>query len=251
MCNLSFKHLLVAGLLSASVISCRTAELAVNQNLKDDTEAYSVKGRQGFQIGQTLSFGDFKTSKVDRDWTFSHSIPFIVRFQGAKEKLGFTQFANHTGNSADVAVVSKFKETEYEPIKDYFSVALKHKNYFAGGIRLNQSNDTWDFIVHQVDGSNRSLNGNGTVGYVRNSSLKIDIAGIRELEGSSSFITQNNVYGYEFLLHGKVVGTVSTIDNGKVWLRKELSEDVKLVLASVSSGLLLRNSVEEKALSMK
>lgn len=65
------------------------------------------------------------------------------------------------------------------------------------------------------------------------------------------FITQNDVYGYEFQLNGKVIGTVSTINNGKVWLKKDLPDDLKLVLASVSSGLMLRNNVEENALSLK
>jgi hypothetical protein len=233
-----------------SVFSCRTAELAVNNDLKNDTETYLVKGKQGFQVGQVLSFGDFTTGKVKRGWTFSYSIPFIVNFQGAKEKLCFQQFATN-GNAADVALVSRFKETELKPVRDYFSVSLKYKNYMAGGVKLENSDDPWDFVIHNVDGASRSLKHNSTVGFVRNRHTKIDIAGIRELEGSPSFVTQAQVYGYEFQLSGKVIGAVSTINGGKVWFKKNLDEDLKLVLASVSSGLMLRNSVEENTLSMK
>ena len=248
--NFSLKTILFGTVVSASIFSCRTAELAVDNDLKNDTEMYSVKGRQGFQVGQTISFGDFNTSKVKRGWTFGYSIPFIVNFSGAKEKLSFRQFGEN-GNSADVAIISKFRETDIEPIKDYFSVSLSYKNYFAGGINLNSNNENWDFIVHNVDGASRSLKSNSTIGFVRNNQTQIDIVGLRELEGSPSIITQNDVYGYEFQLNGKVIGAVSTINNGKVWFKKDLNEDIKLVLASVSSGLMLRNDVEENALSMK
>ena len=245
----SFKTILFSTVVSSFIFSCRTAETAVNNDLKSDTEIYSVKGRQGSQIGQVISFGDFKTSKVKRGWTFGYSIPFVVRFQGAKEKLSFSQFGTN-GNAAEVALVSRFKETDIEPIKDYFSVSLKYKNYFAGGIKLQNETDSWDFIVHNVDGASRSLKQNPTIGFIRNRSMHIDILGIRELEGSPSFMTQNDVYGYEFQLNGKVIGAVSTINNGKVWFKKDLTEDLKLVLASISSGLMLRNSVEENALSL-
>ena len=222
----------------------------MNHELKDDTEIYTVKGRQGLQIGQVISFGDFKTSKVKRGWTVGYSIPFIVRFQGAKEKLSFSQFGTN-GNTAEVALVSRFKETDIEPVKDYFSVSLQYKNYFAGGIKLRNNIDPWDFIVHHPDGASRSLKENSTIGFARNRTTQIDITGIRDLEGSSSFITQNNVYGYEFRLDGKIIGAVSTINNGKVWFKKDISDDLKLVLASISSGLMLRNNVEENSLSLK
>ncbi|TDE18671.1 hypothetical protein [Dyadobacter psychrotolerans] len=248
--NLSFAGKTVLFGLFISVFSCRTAELAVNNDLKNETETYAVKGRQGFQVGQVLSFGDFKTSKVKRGWTSGYSIPFIVNFQGAKEKLSFQQFSAN-GSSAEVALVSRFNETEYEPIKNYFSVSLKYRNYFAGSVKPAGDNAVWDFIVHNVDGNSRSLKNNSTVGFVRNNNIKIDISGIRELEGSPSLVTLGNVYGYEFVLNGKVIGAVSTVNNGKVWFKKDLDVDLKLVLASISSGLMLRNSVEENALSMQ
>lgn len=233
----------------ASVVACRTAEFAVDKDLKNDTEVFSVKGRQGFQIGQVISFGDFKTSKVKRGWTFGYSIPFIVKFNGAKEKLSFQQFGAN-GRAADVVLVSRFKETEYAPLNDYFSISLNYKNYFAGSVKLNEQEHAWDFIVHHVDGTSRSLGKNNTIGFLQNAATKIDITGVRELEGSSSFITQNDVYGYEFHLNGKIIGSVSVLNNGKVWLKKGLSDDLRLVLASVSSGLMLRSNVEDNALSM-
>jgi hypothetical protein len=236
--------------LSSLLFSCRTAEVAVHNDLKNDTEIYSVKGRQGSQIGQVISFGDFKTSKVKRGWTFGYSVPFIVKFNGVREKTSFQQFGVN-GASAEVALVSRFKETEFQPLEDFFSISLQYKNYFAGSVKLSNDDKTWDFVVHNVDGPSRSIHRNGTVGFIRSGNFQVNISGIRELERSPGFLTQNDVYGYEFQVDGKVIGAVSTINNGKVWFRKNISEDLRLVLASVSSGLMLRNNVEEEALSLK
>jgi hypothetical protein len=237
------------GCIALHLSSCRTAELAVDKDFNQNTEAFLVKGRQGSQIGQVISFGDYKSSKVKRGWTFGYSLPFIVRFEGASEKLSF-DISDHAGKTANVALVSRFKATELQPIQDYFSIALRYKNYFAGTIAMRDSGETWDFIVHQVDGASRSLKNNFTQGFARNGTTKIEITGIRELEGASPIFTQNDVYGYEFRLAGKLIGAVSVINNGKVWLKKDLDSGHKLILASLSSGLMLRNKVEDSVARM-
>ena len=238
------KRIFIATLLFSSVLACKTAEPVVNKDLADETEIYPVKGRQGSYIGQTLSFGGFKTNKVKRGWTFGYSIPFIAKFNGSSEKLSFTQ-SDVNGRAADVALVSKFSETELSHLAAYFSLSLQYKNYFAGMAQMSEPGERWDFVVHNVDGTERSLKKNSTVGFIRNGQINVEIFGIRELKGSPALLTQNDVYGYEFRLNGKIIGAVSTINNGKVWLKKDLNEQLKLVLASVSTGLMLRNSVEE------
>ena len=231
----------------ALTTACRTAEIPVTDTLTSEATSYPVKGRQGFKIGQVLSFGDYRTSVVQRGWTKSYAIPFVVQFSGAREKLSFQQYGPG-GRMANVALVSRFRETEFAPLKEYFSLSVKNKNYFAGGIELNDSKESWEFIVHNVDGGGNTLK-NTTLGYVRSKvdQLQIDIVGIRELEGTSRLMTMMDVYGYEFKLDGKTIGAVSTINNGKVWLKNTLHPELKLVLASVSSGLMLRNSVREEA----
>ncbi|GAB2802044.1 hypothetical protein GCM10027275_55380 [Rhabdobacter roseus] len=242
---------LLLALLAAAFTACRTAELAVSDEIKTGATAYAVKGRQGFQVGQVLSFGEYKTSQVKRGWTFSYSIPFAARFSGAREKLSFQQLGPG-GRSAEVAFVSRFKETELSPLKDYFSLSAYYQNAFAGGIELNGTNEGWEFIVQNVDGGGNSLK-NNTLGFVRSSTdrTRIDIIGLRELEGSPKLMTMTNVYGYEFRLDGQTIGAVSTVNNGKVWIKDNLHPELKLVLASVASGLILRTNVEEEALAAR
>jgi hypothetical protein len=231
--------------LSVSFTACRTAEIPVREELKNNATPLAVKGRQGFQIGQVLSFGEYHTSKVDRGWTRSYSIPFVAHFSGAREKLSFQQFGPNT-STAHVAFVSRFRETELSPLRDYFSLSVKNRNSFAGGIELSGSGESWEFVVHQADGWGNTLK-NNTRGFIRSKAdhLQIDIVGIRELEGTSKLMTQMDVYGYEFQLDGKVIGAVSTVNSGKVWIRDNIHPELKLVLASVSSGLILRYNMKE------
>gem|GEM_PF-411154 len=246
--NSSGVLMLLLGLVACLlIVGCRTAQLAVNDDLKSVATEYAVKGRQGFQIGQVLTFGDYKTSKVNRGWTKSYSLPFVVNFSGAKEKMAFDMFAPD-GHTASVAFVSKFRAADISPFGDYFSINIMNDNVFGGGIQLNDSRESWEFVVNNVDGWSNSLK-NNTLGFVRSKvdHLQIDIIGIRELEGASKMMTIMNVYGYEFQMDGKVIGTVSTINNGKVWIKDNLHPDLKLVLASVSSGLMLRYNMMEAA----
>ncbi len=237
------KKALLLIFLIAAFAACRTAEIPVTDDLKSGTTMFAVKGRQGFQIGQVLSFGEYQTSKINRGWTKGYSIPFVVHFKGASEKLSYEQFGPN-GRSAKIALAGRFRETELSPLRDYFAISVKNKNVFTGGIELNGSKESWEFIIQNVDGWDNSLK-NNTMGLIRSKAdyLQIDIIGIRELGGVSKMMTMMDVSGYEFWLDGKVIGAVSTLNNGKVWMKDNIHPELKLVLASVSSGLMLRNNV--------
>lgn len=240
------KYAMLLTYIAVSFTACRTAEIPVTDDLKSGVTMYYVKGRQGFQVGQVLSFGEYQTSKINRGWTRSYSIPFVAQFSGASEKLSYEQFGP-AGRSANVALVSRFRESELSHLRDYFAISVKNKNTFAGGIELNNSKEGWEFIIHNVDGWGSSLK-NNTIGFVRSREdhLQIDIVGIRELEGASKMMTMvEEVYGFEFRLNGKVIGAVSTVNNGKVWIKDNIHPELKLILASLSSGLMLRNNMVE------
>ncbi|WP_025763662.1 hypothetical protein [Dyadobacter tibetensis] len=225
--------------------ACRTAELHVGEDLKAGTTVLTVKGRQGFQIGQVLRFGEYSTSKVERGWTNSFRIPFIVSFSGAKEKLSFQQFGPGK-QFARVAMVSKIRSTEVDLFREYFTISGPVRNIFAGGIELSNTKENWEFWLEAADGAALG-EGNKTLGYLRSTEdhLQISVEGIRQLEGRSAKFPTSQVYGYAFRMDGKLIGAVSIIDAGKVWTRDNIHPEIKLVLASVYSGLLLRNNLQE------
>lgn len=228
--------------LMATVVACKTAQISINTALV--AEPMPVKGRNGFLIGQVIRYGGYTTDKVRRGWTGSYNVPFIVRFQGAKEKLSFTQYSDK-GTRAEVSCISKFKSIELPLVRDFFSIPLDMDNFFAGNISFIEGEASWDFILYNPNGD--FLRNQKSAGYARNGSDHIDIQPVRELKGQPRWMDKLAIYGFEFLHNGKVVATVSTMDRGTVWIDSSLSEEFKTVVAAVATGLLLRTDVEEVA----
>ena len=219
---------------------CKTPQMYVAPTLKNASEPLSVTGRQGFQTGRRLSFGEYSTSNVKQGWVKGYDIPFFVRFQGMKEKLYFQQFGRE-GELAEVYSIGKFNSTELPFIRDYFNIILKEKNYFSGTIILNGGQDVWEFLLYNPDGEPLK---SAKAGFVQSNHEVIEVKGVTQLESGNNF--SSKFLGYEFIHHGKSIGAVEIVNNGKVWFKNDLSDDWKLVLASLSSGLLLRTSLEER-----
>lgn len=238
--TVAMKLSIITALLAlTSFIACKTAEIPLDPALK--AEAMPVKGRNGWQIGQVIAYGDYTTDKVRRGWTKGYDIPFIVRFQSAKEKLSFTQFGPDK-TQAEVACISKFKSTEIQLVNDFFGIPLKYENFFAGNIALDRGRSNWDFIIHNPNGD--FMREEASAGFAQNGSKRIEIQAIRGLEGQPNWMKELTVYGHEFRLDGKVVGAVSTMNKGKVWIEQSLDAEMKTVIAAIATGLLLRTDVE-------
>lgn len=231
---------IISALVLIVLTGCKTAQMAVAPALKNDSEPLSVKGRQGFQIGRQLSFGEYATGKVKQGWVKGYDIPFLVRFQGMKERLSFHQF-NEAGQLAEVYAVGKFRSTELPFLRDYFNIILKEKNHFAGTVILKAGQDVWEFLLYNPDGEFLK---DAKAGFVRNNQEVIEVKGVTQLENGVNL--SSKFWGYEFIHLGKTIGAVETINNGKVWFKNDLPEDLKLVLASLSSSLLLRTNMEER-----
>lgn len=230
---------LIALLAITSLFACKTAEIAIDPSLS--AEAMPVKGRNGLQIGQVIRYGEYTTDKVRRGWTKGYDVPFIVRFRGAKEKLSFTQFG--PGNArAEVAFVSNFKSTEIQLVRDFFGIPVDCQNFFAGNIAFDEGRSNWDFLLHNPNGD--FLREKASAGFVQNGAKRIEVQAIRGLEGQPDWMKELTVFGHEFRLDGKIIGAVSTMNKGKVWIDTGLDAETRTVIAAVATGLLLRTDVE-------
>ncbi|AEI49904.1 hypothetical protein [Runella slithyformis] len=237
--NSSFKKQGAFFLLACTLFAgCKTAQIPFNPEL--NATAMPVKGRQGIQIGQVIRYGTFSTDKVKRGWTFSYNVPFILRFQGANEKLSFTQFGPN-GQSVRVSCLSRFKSTDLKVLQEYFGIPLTYKNYFAGTI-VTQQEDTWDFILHNPNGD--FLQPRESAGYARNFAKTIEIKAVRGLQNQPEWMKKMGIYGHEFIVSGKPVGAVSTINNGTVWIDESVDAETSTVIAALATGILLRTEVE-------
>ena len=223
-------------------LSCVPPAITVDPTLQ--AEAMPVKGRNGLQIGQVISYGNYRTSKVRRGWTKGYDYPFRVHFKGAKEKLHFTQFGP-ASQKAEVDCISKFKSVELRLLDDYFHIPLKVENFFAGNISFGENRPVWDFILYNPNGDFQQ--GKASAGYAQNSCERIEIQAVRGLKGQPQWMKDLAVYGHEFSFGNKVVAAVSTVNKGTVWIDDSLDAELKTVIAGIATGLLLRNDVEQAA----
>jgi len=238
------KKFVILGLMILLSVACTTPDISISEGLKANAKAMEVKGRQGWQFNQVIKFGDYSTSKVKRGWTSKYDVAFYFRFQGAKEKLSFTQFTPD-GNQAEILAVSKFHNEEVELIKGWLSAPIASENTFAGSIIPTDNKDkAWDFILYNPEASFKK--NNSECGVIKDKiGNAIVIKAIKKLEGQKNWIQIDN-YGFEFAYMGEPIAAVSTMNKGKVWIKNDLAPDLKLVVSSVSTSILLRNSLVDK-----
>lgn len=225
--------ILVASLL---LTACKDYQIALQPDLRENAQLMTVKGRQGNMINQKVSFGEFYTDRVKRGWTVRYNIPFVVRFEGAQEKLSFTQF-DAAGNKAVVSAIGKFRSAELNWLGSFFNIPLQFKNYFAGSIYLPHTERAYDFIVYNPESNFILL---PTKGHLQSGDLRIDISGVTKLQDQKVWNIDN--LGFEYFKGSQAVGASQIFNNGKVWLRNGLEADERLVLAALSTALMIRNN---------
>jgi hypothetical protein len=237
------KKLIVISLfLSIIFFSCKTPNIVVSNDLKENTLILDAKGRQGWQFNQVIKFGEYYTSKVKRGWTKSSELRFVATFQKAEQKLSFIQFTPNN-MQADVLAISKFNNTEIELLRNFLSCSIDYANVFSGVIiPLSTENAEWEFVIHtpqsvypyeEICGMAKNKKGNELI-----------IKGIRKIEGQARWLEMDNV-GFEYILDNNVIGAVSVLNNGKVWIKDSISSELKLVVASLSSALMVRHNMED------
>ncbi len=206
------------------LFACTIPRIKVSKFLLTDTSVFKAKGKQGWQINQVITFGGYYTSKVKRGGTTTTSR------KKAKQKLSFQQYTPDN-KSSKVNTISKYH------------------TYEGTIIPINNPENIWKFIINNPE---LSLSKDVDCGMIENeNSNKILIRLVREFEGHKlpgyfkSFNLEKYYYGYEFIQNEMVIGTVSTISNGRVWIKNHLTPDQKLVLSSVFTALLLRHSIKE------
>lgn len=222
--------------------SCKTPNIAVSEDLKSNTTIMDAKGRHGWQYNQVIRFGDYSTSKIKRGWTKSYNIEFVARFQGAEQKLSFLQ-RTPDALEAEVLAVGKFKSNEIDLLRGFLAYSFEYENYYAGSIIMaHNKNHIWDFVIHNPEGSSPKY---AECGIAKDQfGNEITIRGVKKIEGQRNWAQFEN-YGFEFSYNGQPIGAVSTLNKGRVWLKNDIHPDLKLVVSSLATSLLVRHSLEE------
>lgn len=227
-------------LLLLAIVALFTTTLATAQaEFPENDVTYTAKGRNGWMINQTLSFGPYQSGKVKRSWTSAPSFEFVVRLAKAKQKFRF-ELADDQGNTSEVYMSGELKRKELPLFDGSMSLMLPDKDIFVGTIFVNGADQPWEFFL---ENPNKETVLEKINGRMSNGQETIQIEESRYISGGKKPHIGGQALAFKFVQNGKVLGVVEVINNGKVILDDSLSAEQKFVLANAASAILLRQNL--------
>lgn len=256
--------------------SCTAAKLDVPKQFSSAATQMHVKGINGWQVGQKLSFGNYKTSTIKRGWDFTASLQY-TKFRIKPEEALLKVFDIHTdkgtnlqrsrfqyvledGNgAAEIYATEKFKENQlvYKSNNPWIGNASKTQRYeyaFTAAIvpLIKENEAPWSLVlINRYDAASdtaRKLFDRPYVeeeGYATNGKESIAIRPLRIENVTTAKGKQTKVFGgkmlsgYELRWDNGVVAIIDILDNN-IWLYNDLEPADKLILSSIASAILLK-----------
>ena len=227
------------------IISCSTTDIAVSENLRQNSVVMEVKGNAGILINQKISFGEFYTSPIKRGWTNRTELIVLgIKYEKAKQPIEFTQFGLN-GSSADIVGSSKYDNNMFKLFKGLENYANNFWNGYFGIIIPKDGSPVWEVLVEN-DNSNTSIKSKTDNGIAMDEQENsIEIKGTKQLSENKFFTYDSKTFGYELWRNGESIGAVSVLGNGKVWIKNSLSPQDKLIVASLCSILISKQNISQ------
>lgn len=256
--------------------SCTTVKLSVPTQFSSQATQMPVKGLNGWMIAQRLQFGPYQTSKISRGWDFRSSLQY-TKFRMSPEEYILRVFDINTdkgsnyqrsrfqytiaegGLEAEIYATEKFSEKQlvYKSNNPYIGNASKTNRYeysfTAAVVPLSATaEDPWSLVlINKYDigkDTARGLFDRPYVeeeGYATNGKENIAIRPLRLDNVTTKSGKEKKVFGgkmlsgYEIRWDNGVVGIIDILDNN-IWIVNDLEPKEKLVVASISSAILLK-----------
>ena len=261
--------------LTTLLFSCTTIKLSVPQQFSAQATSMHVKGLNGWTLHQQLSFGNYQTSPVKRGWNISsgrEDRPSSITTEDRLlkvfniDKTNMTvnqknkfQFTVSDGNQITEIFCLEKLTKEQLVIKSnnrWIGDTYDTKNYqysFTAAILPQKIKEDapWQLVLfnnydQQKDTARRlfDLPYVEEQGYVTNGKETITIKPLRiqqftTKDGREAKFPVKMLSGYELRIEDGVVGIIDSFDNN-IWMYNDLDADTKLLLAAISSALMLR-----------
>jgi len=234
-----------------------------------------VKGVNGWQVGQKLSFGSYTTSTIKRGWDFSSSLQYTklrIRPEEAvlkvfdistdndikKQRSKFQYSISDGDNIAEVFATEKFSEKQlvYKSNNPWIGNASKTKKYdyafTAAILPVEKDAAPWSLVlINSYDINKDTAHGIfdrpyvEEEGYATNGKDNIAIRPLRIEKLTTKSGRQTRVFGgkmlsgYELQWDGGVVAIIDILDNN-LWIYNDLELKEKMILSAISSAILLK-----------
>lgn len=259
----------------AGFTSCTTIKLAVPEQFSSQSTSMHVKGLSGWMINQKLSFGSYYTSSIKRGWNVSSSQAdrpsgvttedrLLKVFNVEKSNITVNQknkyqFTVQDGNgAAEIFCLEKLTKeqlvvkTNNRWLGDTYETKNYQYSFSAAILPMKVKEDApWQLVLYNNYDKNKDtarrifdLPYLEEEGYVTNGKETINIKPLRiqqftTKDGREARFPVKMMSGYELRVDDGVVGIIDSFDNN-VWMYNDLDSDTKLLLAAISSALILR-----------
>jgi len=274
------RKLVVIITIAALYASCKTISMNVGIPDKFAANATQMKitGLHGMRIKRHLAFGNYQVSNVKNGWVYTtgtHDRNSGITTEERLLKVFKLSHENATQNTRNkyqytiqdgdgMAEVYCMEKTTKEAVSSETPLGTfsKTKNYqysFSAAILPQTIKDEpWQLVFYSSYDSKKDTAHKfwdqpyvAHEGYVTNGTTRINIRPIitdkvvtndgRELKTLAKVLM-----AYELNIDGGVIGIVDVFKDN-IWIYNDLDKDMKLIVAAVSSAILMRKLDESKA----
>ena len=227
-----------ASLLAATIlaVACTPAQAPVPATLAN-VARMPVTGRQGWKIGERLSFGPYVADSVRRSWTsgadFSYGPSGGPMNARSRRKQSFA-FVQRDAGGAPVSASCETRLRQRAVESKVVDVQLEDASTLD--CRLVPGADTllaWTMALAE----RRDVPLEGTLVRAADGRAVYRVRGTNRLQGAAFATGQTT--GYELLQGERTVGMVDVTNDGAVTLAPSLPDGARRVLAASASALLL------------
>lgn len=229
---------------AALLLSCNTANIVVPDEFAANASVYEVSGNN-IQIRQRIRYGGYTTSLVDRSLTtYSSTSVSVLSNTKAQQKLSFNQFTPD-GQRAEIFAQNIYRSKQFDILTGGIKkFAANYRDAYVGTVKPASGGEVWEFAVRNLD--DRSESADTDYGKAESDTGDvIYINGVNKLQNDPLPGEHTTTFGFMFRHKGRTIGAVSVKNNGKVWLRNDLTAEEKLVVSSLATALILRRTVKK------
>lgn len=234
------KHLIIALLaVAAALPACTVPQMVVESSFKQQAEELPIAGRNMFKPNGSFTIGNYTVVNVKRGWVQkSGTNIFGYNENEAMQKYQLT-LQNEQGKQWSVVSASYLGIKSWEDGNGLTIELSPNMEYYASQI-ISPDGEEWRVLT--ID-PRHYFKRKDFIGELTNGSTTFKLEPVYKFEGKS--LPLSEIVGYEFRDAKGVVGAVQVINGGKVWLKPDLQEDTRAVVASAMASFLLYNKIEE------
>lgn len=251
------KNILAAVLVALLFTNCTPFKIAVSDQLTNTPEL-AVKGRNGLKINQKLSFGEFKTDKVNRSWTEGRNInggamkTLWTTYSQKNQSVHFT-LTDSANQSSEVFCIAKTRAEDWTVgenpnsvvniLGDLLGVGGNSDNTYGVQIYLQNEPNPWEMMIDMQQSQGNSKRYTGYLAKSKDDYYTIHPVTAVEKNGKRSSLPFGSM-GFEIKNKaGNALAAISMVDNGKVYLASTNSKE-RFLLANACAALLLHETID-------